>query len=145
MTTNYFNELKSTFESKIGKFAEKRDSLRKQTVKLREKIADTENLIERLNRHGAKMDESAGESLLSGNSNDYAKFQTALKKNYTATEVAKRELAALKSALSTTMSKFETGVTPAGTPAHPESRSKLVNRTKYCLTINKYLICVRRR
>lgn len=106
MTSNYFDELKSTFEDKIGKFAENRDSLRKQTVKLREKISDTENHIQRLEQHGKKLDECAGESLLSGSQNDYAKFQTALKKNYTETEVAKRELSALKSALETTQKKF---------------------------------------
>lgn len=99
---NYFDELQPIFQKKLKPLAETRDSLRKQTVALRKKIEDTQNLIERLVSHAVKLEVIAGESLLGG-PNEYSKFQTSLRKNVVEQETAKRELSGLRSALEQTM------------------------------------------
>ena len=102
---HYLNKLKDEVESKLKPLAEKRDTLVKQREALQKKIEDTTSLIERLRCHGEDLGQRAGASLLGGQ-NEYAKFQTSLRKNVVDIETAQRELVALQTALEQTRNDF---------------------------------------
>lgn len=105
MATDYFTELQPMVHDKLKPLAGRRDTLILQRAAIRKKTEDTSGLIERLQRHGEDLGQRAGASLLGGQ-NEYARFQTSLRKNVVDIETAQRELVALQTALERTENDF---------------------------------------